>query len=167
MRAHLSFVPGNLFHHAIEMLIKASLSKSMTLEELKNLGHKLGRLWEAFKGEFPGEDLGPHDPIIGSLDKFEQIRYPDRLTITGAALAYEWEHAPSPITGSPQVERVPQYGFAVADVDRLVTAIFRLNKYNPAVFIRAWTKFAQEVVFADNPCSAELDPASASQPVSP
>ena len=43
-------VAAKLHHHAIEMLFKGALSKSMTLKEMKDrLGHKLERCWEAFK----------------------------------------------------------------------------------------------------------------------
>jgi class 3 adenylate cyclase len=49
--ASLLPVAANLHHHAIEMLLKGALSKSVTLKEMKDKpGHKLERCWEAFPG---------------------------------------------------------------------------------------------------------------------
>jgi hypothetical protein len=43
-------VAANLHHHAIEMLLKGALSKSMSLAEMKSkLWHRLQRCWEEFK----------------------------------------------------------------------------------------------------------------------
>jgi hypothetical protein len=56
-------VAANLHHHAIEMLLKGALSKSMNLEELKRkLGHRLPKIWKKFKRQ-------ANDP---SLNRFEK-----------------------------------------------------------------------------------------------
>ena len=42
VRANLSPVTGDLFHHAVEMFLKAHISQSMSPREMKNkLGHRL------------------------------------------------------------------------------------------------------------------------------
>jgi hypothetical protein len=45
-------VAANLHHHAIEMLLKGALARTMNLKEMKNkIGHKLEKCWEAFKAQ--------------------------------------------------------------------------------------------------------------------
>ena len=52
VRANLSPTTGNLFHHAIEMFLKARLSQSMASKDMKDkFRHGLKRLWKAFKAE--------------------------------------------------------------------------------------------------------------------
>ena len=46
--AHCLPVAGNLLHHSIEMFLKCVLVKSLTLSELKRLGHNLNTLWARF-----------------------------------------------------------------------------------------------------------------------
>ena len=53
---HAQCVPvcGNLFHHAVEMLLKGGLARKRPLSDLKdNMGHNLKVLWREFKLEFP------------------------------------------------------------------------------------------------------------------
>jgi hypothetical protein len=79
-------VAANLHHHAIEMLLKGALSKKMTLEELKNkLGHKLEKTWDEFKAVANDSSLARFDQVIAELNKFEEIRYPDKLLQSGAS----------------------------------------------------------------------------------
>jgi hypothetical protein len=81
-------VAANLHHHAIEMLLKGALSKTMKLEELKNkLGHKLEKIWAEFKAGANDPNLSRFDKMIEELNKFEDIRYPDKLLQSGAKLA--------------------------------------------------------------------------------
>src|SRR5260370_37935659 len=66
--ASLIPVAGNLHHHAIEMLLKGALSKSMSLKEMKDkLGHKLQRSWEAFKTQAGDARLNRFDRAIQEL----------------------------------------------------------------------------------------------------
>jgi hypothetical protein len=64
--ANLFPVCGNLYHHAIEMLLKAGLSQKLSLSELKEFRHKLPKLWKRFKSEFPSIDQ--FDDVIVKLD---------------------------------------------------------------------------------------------------
>src|SRR5262249_13702975 len=77
---HAGCIPvcGNLFHHAVEMLLKGGLAKKrkLSLSELKKRGHKLKVLWREYKLDFPDPALKRHDKAISLLDKFEAIRYP-------------------------------------------------------------------------------------------
>jgi hypothetical protein len=77
MHAQSMPVCGNLFHHAVEMLLKGGLARKRSLSDLRDMGHKLKKLWSAFKTDFPDTSLKRHDKTISSLDKFEDIRYPN------------------------------------------------------------------------------------------
>ena len=74
-QAGLIPVCGNLFHHAVEMLLKARLSQKHSLEELghKPFGHRLPALWTAFKAEFSTIDLGAFDLVIGGKDQVRRV----------------------------------------------------------------------------------------------
>jgi hypothetical protein len=85
---NLTFTSGTLYHHAVELFLKAQLVKSRPLSELRNdYVHKLGKLWEAFKDDFPNEDLSGFDGLIADLDCWWKIRYPEDLLINGGRLA--------------------------------------------------------------------------------
>jgi hypothetical protein len=58
---------GNVLHHAIEHLLKGGLSKTKSLPELKQLGHNLPRLWEAFKTQVNDPALAQFDGVIATL----------------------------------------------------------------------------------------------------
>jgi hypothetical protein len=64
-------VAGNLFHHAVEFLLKGGLARKRPLSELKQMGHNLDVLWRAFKTDFPDASLERHDQTISSVDRFE------------------------------------------------------------------------------------------------
>jgi hypothetical protein len=68
---------GNVLHHAIEHFLKGGLSKTRSLPELKQLGHNLPRIWEAFKTQVHDPALAQFDGVITTLHEFEEIRYPD------------------------------------------------------------------------------------------
>jgi hypothetical protein len=77
MHAQCMPVCGTLFHHTVEMILKAGLVRKRKLSDLKDMKHRLKVLWRAFKADFPDPTLKRHDKTISSLDKFEAIRYPD------------------------------------------------------------------------------------------
>jgi hypothetical protein len=60
MHAQSSYVCGNLFHHAVEMLLKADLARTgKSLEELQHMGHNLKKLWRPYKRNHPKAALSP------------------------------------------------------------------------------------------------------------
>jgi hypothetical protein len=78
--AALMPVAANLHHHGIEMLLKGALSKTMTLKDMKDkLGHRLEKTWVEFKTVAKDSSLSRFDKVIDELNKFEEIRYPDKL----------------------------------------------------------------------------------------
>jgi hypothetical protein len=150
--ASLIPVAGNLHHHAIEMLLKGALSKSMSLKEMKDkLGHKLQRSWEAFKTQAGDASLNRFDRAIQELDKFEDVRYPDKLIELGASMMFDITKAgaaQSSVTGVSQ----PQYRFCLEEIDELVGEIFKVASRNPEAYLKSMMvrKDAQDYLQRDN-----------------
>jgi len=157
-RCHLTLVVGNLFHHAVEMLIKGHLSKSQTLEQLKKLGHGLPQLWVAFKAEFPDPALVRFDSLVDSLQKFESIRYPDKMLESGAQITYAWAPPiPSVVSTSPPITS-PVYAFSVTEIDELIAEIVRLSRLNPLSFTQSMNSHARQALSHDNSACKEWFP---------
>jgi hypothetical protein len=95
-------VCGNLYHHALELLLKAGLSQNHSLKELgkKPFSHDLSNLWNTFKAEFPSTELPQFDPTIADIDDFEDIRYPDKVLKNGATMRVEFVAHPVQIIAS-------------------------------------------------------------------
>jgi hypothetical protein len=123
-------VAGNLLHHAIEMYLKGCLAQDMKAEELKKLGHRLSQLWERFKPVQLGKSVDRFDPVVRALDRFEVIRYPDRILSEGMFGTI------SLVGPSPEMEPrgpqgpMPEYHLVVDDVDALVSMIFKHAQVN-------------------------------------
>ena len=49
MHAQCMPVCGNLFHHTVEMILKGGLARKRKLSDLKDMGHKLKVLWQAYR----------------------------------------------------------------------------------------------------------------------
>ena len=82
-RAGLVPIHGNLFHHAIEMCLKAALVGTLTIAKMRQIGHHLPVLWDRFKEKETDPSLARFDPTIQALDEFESIRYPNKIVDEG------------------------------------------------------------------------------------
>jgi hypothetical protein len=72
-------VAGNLFHHAIEMLLKCFLLQRYSAQQLKSrFGHDLEPLWTEFKREAKDSMLDRFDTLVSALNKMEDLRYPGK-----------------------------------------------------------------------------------------
>ena len=131
MHAQSAYVAGNLFHHAVERLLKAGLAKNgKSLEQLERMGHNLKRLWRAYKRDHPNAALSRHDRTINRLDKHEDIRYPNpALGPTGVNM--QWSGETRGVTASGAMKSPKQYAMAVSDIDDLVADILRTSSWNP------------------------------------
>ena len=135
MHAQGSYVCGNLFHHAVEMLLKAGLAKSgAPLEGLQRMGHNLKRLWRAYKRKHPTAALSRHDRTINRLDKHEDIRYPDP-TLGSIGVSMEWSGEPGAVTTYGGMKSPKQYAVVVSDIDDLVADIVRTSSWNPGAIV--------------------------------
>jgi hypothetical protein len=140
---------GNQFHHAVEVMLKARLSQKHSVLKLsREFGHYLPRLWEAFKADFVGLDLREFDETVAILDRFEGIRYPDKVITKGMIAHIEWER---PVRW-PSVDRSePEYAVVVSDIDRLIAKIFEVSSRNPAFWTRRLNDYARDVLTRANP----------------
>jgi hypothetical protein len=136
MHAQSSYVCGNLFHHAIEMLLKADLAKTgASLEELQRMGHSLKRLWRAYKSNHPNAALARHDRTINRLDKHEDIRYPNPA-LGSIGVSLEWFGEPGGVTAYGGTKSPKQFAVVVGDIDDLVAEIIRVSSWNSGAIAR-------------------------------
>jgi hypothetical protein len=131
-------VAGNLHHHAIEMLLKGALSKSMSLEDMKKtkLRHKLDKIWDAFKTQTGDASLSRFDKVIEELNKFEDIRYPDELLKKGASMMFDVTKAGAAMSFVSGVSE-PQYKFCLEEIDELVGEIFKIASRNSDAYLKS------------------------------
>jgi hypothetical protein len=129
-------VAGNLFHHAIEMMLKGGLAAYATEQERRRMGHKLPEIWRAFKAQHPTADLSAFDSVVGELHRFEDIRYPERTTATGINTIFGFGGKPTSPTliVNPAGSTPPLYEIWVGEIDALVAAICSANTINPKFF---------------------------------
>jgi hypothetical protein len=146
-----AFTTGNLLHHAVEMILKGELSRTIPLKDLKDrkkFGHSLPKCWNAFKGLFPADDLTEFDSMIEELDRFEKIRYPDYLLLHGAGIGFgfgRWQ-PPTFTGGNP----VPQYTVAIGYVDAFFARAIRLCHMNPETYFNFLTPKGREMLLDQN-----------------
>jgi hypothetical protein len=131
-------VAGNILHHAIEMLLKGAicLRGSYTRQQIRAMGHDLRRAWKAFKKTCPDRRLDALDAAIKRLDKFEELRYPDKVMSSGMMgnFILKREHVASTHVSGPKAASLPKYTYIMEDVDELVKLIFDVAKVNPQFF---------------------------------
>ncbi len=146
----LNPVACNILHHAIEAFLKGGLSKTKSLDELKKIGHKLPKLWDAFKAEVNDASLDLFDKVIANLDSYEEIRYPDKILEKGMGSQLAIGKAgPGEVGGA--AAKVPQYTLSLAEIDELTAAIFKAASRNPKVYLSMMgSEAGREYVFKDN-----------------
>jgi hypothetical protein len=142
-------VSGNLFHHAIEMFLKGYLCSGKSLDELKKLGHRLCSLWVCFKQEVAEPGLDRFDQTVTDLDKFESIRYPDRIVSLGMRSFISITHRHADLDES-QARPEPKYQVVVKEIDELVSVIFEKASVNPRFYTDSLPAAAQEYLAKDN-----------------
>jgi hypothetical protein len=124
-------VCGNLYHHAVEMFLKAGLSRKYSLDDLqKNFRHSLPKLWEAFKADFASSALPQYDAVMTTLQKWDEIRYPNKVLQKGAQMVVVWvENTSHSMPSSP-----PRYEVNGAVIDNLVSTIFEVLQKLPGLY---------------------------------
>jgi hypothetical protein len=134
--AECALVVGNLFHHAVEMILKGGLAPKRDTSDLKDMGHRLKVVWRAFKAEFPDPELQRHNTTISRLDKFEEIRYPGETMKPRVAMV-QWSHSPETPVVKMDVGGKParQYIIVVSDIDMLIADIFKKLTWSASGFI--------------------------------
>jgi len=151
----LQHISGVLLHHAVERLLKGKLSETHTEDELKAIWHRLDRAWAAFSALFPGSDLLVFYPVIADLDRFEKLRYGDRLGVDWT-MTIAWDgDRPLPL----QAGMVNDFQFSLDDIDRLVVRIVELCGHEPTVLLLTLRLDAKRFLEASNRAVGQLRPA--------
>ena len=148
-REGLTNVVGILFHHAIEMCLKARLSHQYGLKELsqKPFGHDLDALWRKFKAQFPRANLNRFDHTIQTVHAFSNIRYPDKILAEGMQIFLDWV----PVAGAARSASPPCYEIVVTDIDHLILKVFEISSRNFSAFAGGRNNYARDALEWDNP----------------
>jgi len=135
MHAQCIPVCGNMFHHAVEMLLKSGLAKKNTPAELRALSHSLEKIWLVFKTTFPNSDLNRHDATISLLHEFENIRYPDNILKFGMMTTGRWSGPIQDAMAGGVIASAKSYKIVVSDIDQLFADAFGAASWNPLAFM--------------------------------
>jgi hypothetical protein len=109
------------------MFLKGHLSTTTNLDDLKKLGHRLRRIWKRFKVEVGDPSLDRFNPTITGLDRFERIRYPDKLISLGmrAVISFDQRHD---FSAESPARPEPTYEVAVKEIDDLRSSSSRNHR---------------------------------------
>ncbi len=107
-------------------------------------GHKLPKLWEAFKRAMSDPELDKFDDAIAKLHNFENIRYPDELAFQGGTVIIGFEDRDSGQRGEAD------YQSSLAPIDRLVSLIFKKSGISPDAYTRSLSQEAAALLIRDN-----------------
>lgn len=139
--AFAHFVPtcGNQFHHAVEFLLKACLAYRDPWSEIKKYRrqdsyyHDLEKLWAGFRKWNVDPALAEYDELIAQLNKFEEIRYPEKMRDLSRMFNISLtEIAPGEETRSADGRTYEVYTLVLPRIDRLVQLLFRAaNRTGP------------------------------------
>lgn len=164
-RARLLPVHGNLFHHAVEMYLKAALIDTLSLAEMASraYGHDVVALWDRFKTKEADAALARFDAAIQALNEFDLIRYPEKIVNEGMIVTVVWQ--PEDVTTtSGSATTPPKYEFVIADIDNLVIEVLKRIPVSPKYFATDRTNAAaRDALVYQNPQAAswlEVDPGS-------
>jgi hypothetical protein len=131
-------VSGNILHHAIEMLLKGALCRrrSHSRQQIRSMGHNLEKAWKAFKKTCSDPRLNALDSAVKDLNKFEDLRYPDKMMSSGMVGMFilKRDHVKDMNVSDPKGSVFPKYAYIMEDVDELVTLIFEVGEINPKFF---------------------------------
>jgi hypothetical protein len=113
-------VAGNLFHHAVEMLLKYFLLKHYTAAKLKaDFRHDLKKLWREFKKLANKPVLARFDRLVSELNKIEDLRYPGK----GYSFIMEPRKGPRPRASGPATKGQKQYRVNLEEIDEYFTEL--------------------------------------------
>lgn len=148
--AHATPIAGNLYHHAIEMLLKGGLVDFTSEKDRRKLGHALKLSWKRFKQQYPKAKLSGFNRTIKTLDQFEEIRYPEKITRDGMYSSISRKRTrKKPV--HPLDAKKAVYSIERHDLDGLVIAIFDACSINPSFWIGEYSDHGRHVLHEDNP----------------
>jgi hypothetical protein len=140
---------GNLFHHAVEMILKGKLTHILPLKKLQcKYRHNLRKTWRRFKRLFPIDDLTPFDNLINRLDDFENLRYPDSVLANGCHISFDMGKCLPAIQWHGQ--RQPLYQLSLPDIDAFLSRLIVLCSINPMAYLGSRLGETWQMILRDN-----------------
>jgi hypothetical protein len=141
-------VAGLLLHHAAERALKAGLVIPLGLKKLKQKGHSLPVLWKLLC-KHAAYDNRKHANVIGALNEFENLRYPDGILLEGAWITSYINTADVTLDPS-MLGPSKRYVFVLQEVDEVIAAILRLSRVNPPAYTQAMPDRATMILYEQN-----------------
>jgi hypothetical protein len=120
-------VAANLFHLAVELLLKAGLAQELSEKELQEIGHWLPKAWEKLKERANDSSLCAFDKTIAELDRWERVRYPALAgTMMSAYSTKFWrDTGPRFVIDSPELAK-QSYHITLEEMDELFRALIHM-----------------------------------------
>jgi hypothetical protein len=140
-----------VLHHALEYILKAALGRTHTLAQLKRkpFVHDLESLWQAAVQEISTLKTPVRDRTIADLNKFEDLRYPDKLITQGGLVTIGIRSGQDPVVSGSQRSSGPNYRFNLEEADELWAAVFQKVANAPA-FLQQLPPAARTALDAEN-----------------
>jgi len=135
-------IAGNLYHHGIEYILKSYLLNTMSVADIRLLGHNLVNIWNKTKSNMPNIELNKFDSIIQRLNLFERIRYPDRIIREGAIISFSMTKTPAFKQLNPDVN-IPVYELSVEEIEELVSFLIAISRINIKFYVN---QYGNEVI---------------------
>jgi hypothetical protein len=92
--------------------------------------------------------LNSFDDLVSALDKFDAIRYPDKLLEHGAIISIGWG---TPVPPSLNPPKPPRYELSIPALDAFIARLFTLL-LNPVGHMIGMNKEAVRALETDNAC---------------
>jgi hypothetical protein len=140
---------GNLAHHAVERYLKGYLCREMDEVERKKLGHNLRKIWTLFKKEVGDSSLNRFDAAISAIDKFEDIRYPEKIMRTGMTATIGLKRGGVSVQDKTSSQK-PNLDFVIDELDELAKVIFEKANVNPTFFTNGLNEDARRYLTDSN-----------------
>jgi hypothetical protein len=140
---------GNLLHHAIEMFLKGALVRLVGLDALRDIGHDLNKLWDAFKAHFPSSEAASFDKPIVEMHRFERLRYPDIVIREGMEATFAVLRS-QPVETSGPGASPPRYSLVLEDFDALAKLLFQKAGVNPQFHLQRLRADAMDFLSREN-----------------
>ena len=144
-RVHYRIV-GNLFHHGVEMMLKAILVRAgVTAQQIKGWSHSLPTLWDETKQRVT-DDWSRFDQPIAELHRWESIRFGQFPEGKHKSLRIDSHRVAGAIPGKPGHD---EYRVCLEDMDELFGVLCREIGFPPQA-VRPIIGASQEDYERDN-----------------
>jgi hypothetical protein len=150
--AGFTLIAGNLYHHAVEMILKSRLSETHTTAELIKWSHNLQKLWPVYLKERGNPSLDKFNGTIQELNEFESIRYPEKVINEGAQITFSMtvSERPTVLVDHSGAPKVPTYHLSIQELDLLIAELFAASSLSVAAHMPIMRHGAAKYLHMDN-----------------